>query len=105
MVRVKICTNANDDITRLEIKGHANFADKGEDLVCAGVSSIAIGGLNAMDVLCADCCYLEMNDAWILMDVKHSNETVQIILKTLCIELETMEDSYGAYIEIMKEEV
>ena len=33
----------------LEIKGHANSAPHGEDLVCAGVSSVLTGGLNNLE--------------------------------------------------------
>ena len=33
----------------LEINGHANSAPHGEDLVCAGVSSVLTGGLNNLE--------------------------------------------------------
>ena len=38
----------NDVISELEVKGHSNFAPKGSDIVCAGVSAIVVGGINAI---------------------------------------------------------
>lgn len=32
----------------LLIKGHANTGDYGKDLVCAGVSAVSIGAMNAL---------------------------------------------------------
>ena len=31
--------------------GHANFAEHGQDIVCAGASAVAFGALNAVDEL------------------------------------------------------
>ena len=46
MINVKI-KYINDVISELEVKGHSNFAPKGSDIVCAGVSAIVVGGINA----------------------------------------------------------
>ena len=35
------------DLKSLTVKGHANSAPYGEDLVCAAISAIVVGGLNA----------------------------------------------------------
>ncbi|MDF9824422.1 uncharacterized protein YsxB (DUF464 family) [Breznakia sp. PF5-3] len=104
MVKVEVCKKA-DYISRITITGHANSAEYGQDLVCAGVSSIAVGILNTLDELCTNMCILEMNDAHIYIEVKTDDKTVQTILKTLYIQLKTMTESYKEYIEIMKVEV
>ena len=41
----------NNRIVGKNSHGHADYANHGEDLVCAGVSSIVIGLCNALDVL------------------------------------------------------
>ena len=47
---IKITASRNDGkIVNLTVKGHANSAPKGEDLVCAAVSSILVGGCNALN--------------------------------------------------------
>ena len=36
-----------EDLKSLTVKGHAESAPKGEDLICAAISAIVVGGLNA----------------------------------------------------------
>jgi uncharacterized protein YsxB (DUF464 family) len=48
MIRI-IVSKKEGHFTSLEVKGHANSAPKGEDLVCSAVSAIVIGGLNALN--------------------------------------------------------
>ena len=47
MIKVQIIKG--DDKVMLSVKGHAGYADKGEDIVCAGVSAIIFGLMNALD--------------------------------------------------------
>ena len=100
MISVNV-TFIGKDVKTLTVSGHANFAEYGKDLVCAGVSAIVTGGINALEK--------EINNIVIIteenklgVDVINSNETIQIILKTILIQLETIEDSYKKYIKINK---
>lgn len=91
-------------ISHISISGHALFAEHGKDIVCAGVSSIIIGGINAIHEL----GYIEL----IEYDVKEGEIDVkikdcfkyelQVILETLCIQLKTIEESYSNYIIIQE---
>ena len=78
MVHVKIGIR-NEMFQSIVIEGHANSASKGEDLVCAGVSSIGVGVLNALDELCHNCCLLQMDNGYINIQVKENNNIVQTI--------------------------
>ena len=100
MISVNV-TFIGKDVKTLTVSGHANFAEYGKDLVCAGVSAIVTGGINALEK--------EINNIVIIteenklgVDVINSNETIQVILKTILIQLETIEDSYKKYIKINK---
>ena len=48
MIKVSIISSG-EIVNGLEVKGHANFAEHGKDLVCAGVSCIITGGFNALN--------------------------------------------------------
>ena len=88
-------------ISSIDIQGHALFAPKGKDLVCAGVSSIAVGGMNALEELAHGVCQLQMEEGKIMIQVQDfQSEKAQFILKTILIQLLTMEESYGNYIQI-----
>ncbi|MEG0177849.1 MAG: ribosomal-processing cysteine protease Prp [Anaerorhabdus sp.] len=104
MIKINIQTS-DEKILRLDIEGHAEYKPHGEDLVCAGVSSIAIGLLNACDQL-SDDCECSMNDNHISIVVNNiDNERTQIILQTGVIQLKTIHESYSAYIKLSKQEV
>lgn len=92
-------------IIEIEICDHAGYGDKGQDLVCAGVSSIAVGTMNALDQLCQDMCDLQMQEAYIHILVKQQSSTVQTVLTTMCIQLETMQESYSNFLTINDQEV
>ena len=46
MIKIKISHASNNQVNFLEVKGHANSAPYGEDLVCAEVSAVVTGGFN-----------------------------------------------------------
>ncbi len=96
-----IVKRVNSCIASIDIQGHALFAPKGKDLVCAGVSSIAVGGMNALEELAHGVCRLQMEEGKIMIQVQDfQSEKAQFILETILIQLLTMEESYGNYIQI-----
>ena len=48
MISIEIKKN-NNKIEEVSIKGHANYSDKGKDIVCAAVSAIATYSINLME--------------------------------------------------------
>ena len=103
MIEVKI-NLSNQKIHKIKISGHALFAPHGEDLVCAGVSSIGTGLLNALDILVPSSCKLVLKD-YISVQVVEDSEVVQTILRTGMIQLETIAEQYGDYLKVIKQEV
>ncbi|MEG0823765.1 MAG: ribosomal-processing cysteine protease Prp [Erysipelotrichaceae bacterium] len=93
-------------IHKIEITGHANYSSKGQDLVCAGVSSISVGILNALDQLADGSCTSLMNEGCVKIEVNKLNcEITQTILQVMLIQLRTVETSYRKYICIRELEV
>jgi uncharacterized protein len=105
MIRVHIRKTKEDMITHLSISGHAEYAIKGKDLVCAAVSAIGVGGLNALDKLTGESIVEKLNENSIVIDIIQVDDTQQNILKTMLYQLETVEHSYSKYIQITKQEV
>lgn len=104
MIRVIVNVDG-PNVSSVTIKGHANAASKGEDLVCAGVSSIGIGTLNALDLLVSSDTHEELSEGFISIEVVKNNPTIQTILQTMIIQLETMQHAHPKYITIKKQEV
>ncbi len=86
----------------LEIKGHADSSpEEGHDLVCAAVSSISIGALNALEQI--DVFDIMIEDGHILLKAKQNvSRHDAIVIDTMMIQLMTIEDSYAEFIHIQK---
>ena len=102
MISVRI-TSKHNKVDSLEIKGHANSAEYGKDLVCAGVSAISVGGLNALASLKDKNIELKMSGGHILIRNASSNEEAQIILNTIIIQLQTVKEIQKDYIKIIEQ--
>lgn len=102
---IKVNVSLKDDFIRVvEVKGHANSAPYGQDLVCAAASSIVYGLGNALDMLSADVdVTIHQNKA--LFQTSCTKEKTQVILKTGVIQLETLAEVNKDFIKINKMEV
>ena len=89
----------NNSYTELTIKGHANYATEGSDIVCSAVSAIGVGGLNAIEKIKGEEPKYKIEDGFINV-LFETDETSQIIAKTIYTQLKTIEESYSKYIKI-----
>ncbi|WP_425381578.1 ribosomal-processing cysteine protease Prp [Spiroplasma endosymbiont of Polydrusus pterygomalis] len=99
---VKVTYNyQNTAIKEVTIIGHANFSEIGNDIVCAGISAIVIGALNALHELETNQIQV-INSTTGLVKLKVINITnnSQIILKTMLWQLKTIKKQYPKYINI-----
>ncbi|MXQ55030.1 ribosomal-processing cysteine protease Prp [Shimazuella alba] len=49
MIRIRVKRNQAELVEQIKVTGHANFAEHGMDIVCAAVSAVTIGMVNAME--------------------------------------------------------
>lgn len=103
MIKVHV-VKKDDLISHIKVTGHAFMGEPGNDLICAGVSSIVIGTLNALNEICG----LELDNAIINdghvefnLNDKLNDKKVQLIITHMIIQLKTIEESYGDYIKII----
>ena len=100
MIKIE-ATRKNGKIVNLTVKGHANSAPKGEDLVCAAVSSILVGGCNAINQPNCFAIKLDSGDASI-SELSHANEHDYEVLETMMIQFKTIEASYGKFLQVIE---
>lgn len=106
MIRITINRTAEGTIRSFTISGHAQFAKRGQDIVCAGVSAISFGAVNAIVALTnvkpiiqqgkdgyLHCELPTIEDAKVLADV-------QLLLEGMIVSLQTIERDYGKYVKI-----
>ncbi|WP_263560743.1 ribosomal-processing cysteine protease Prp [Paenibacillus polymyxa] len=105
MIIVRIIRLEDGSIQGFSVKGHANFAKSGEDIVCAGVSAVTVGTVNSIVALTDVEMETEMENgflsAYLSPENYHdTNAQVQLLLESMVIMLTSIAESYGKYIQI-----
>lgn len=105
MIKIKIYRK-EDLITGFDLSGHADSGPYGYDLVCAGVSAVSFGSVNAVTSLCDIELDINMeNNGYleVLLPEDISSETkekTQLIFEAMIISLITIENDYKEFITI-----
>ena len=98
MIKV-VYTIKDDSYYSIDVQGHSRFEDSGKDLICAAVSSIMFGLMNALDELNEDVKIEQLTDR--IMITNHSkSDIVGNYFELVIIQLKTIEESYGNFIKV-----
>lgn len=106
MIHVGV-SHSDKKITSLEISGHAESGPYGHDLVCAGVSAVSFGLVNAVHELSdvkldireeGGSGYLYIGVPMDLPD--EQMKEVQLLLQGMLVSLRTIEHEYGDFLQI-----
>ncbi|WML47393.1 ribosomal-processing cysteine protease Prp [Neobacillus sp. PS3-34] len=106
MINITVNRNGSDAIQSFSISGHAFFANRGKDIVCAGVSSVSVGTINAVHALTGITPEIEHREDGFLRCVVPENlpediyEKIQLLLEGMVVSLRTIEEEYGKHIKI-----
>ena len=101
MIKINIEKN-NTKIVSLVVSGHSNYDEKGKDIVCAGVSAIVVGGINALYNENKAAIEFECKDGYSSILVKNiDNDNIQKILDVITTQLYTIEESYPKFVKIL----
>ena len=102
MIQIRTLKSA-DGIIRLRINGHANSQEVGKDLVCAAVSGIVTGAMNALDEILPQTCELSCGEGFAEIIVLENSKDLQTVLKTVLWQLLTVEQEYPKYVKLIEE--
>ena len=106
MITVTIIKNQSDRIHSFEMSGHADFAEHGKDLVCAGASAVSFGAVNAIISLTGETPAIQQgaDGGYLKVEFPESEANdyeIQLIVKTMIVSLQTIEQDYGQHIKII----
>ena len=106
MIRITINRTKSGMIHSFALEGHADFANRGEDIVCAGASAVSFGTVNSVIKLTGVEPDIEMGEGGFLHCVipeglsEEVQEKVQLLLEGMIVSLQTIEQDYGKHIKI-----
>ncbi len=113
MVKGKITKDRDGRIVNIMVKGHSDFGEYGQDIVCAAVSVYLTNTINTLTELVKveDNLEYEIGQGHFILNVDYSNmddmeiNNTTLILESLKLALTSVEDSHGQYIKIVTGEV
>ncbi|HLS35383.1 MAG TPA: ribosomal-processing cysteine protease Prp [Bacillota bacterium] len=106
MVIVNVCKKGNE-IEEITISGHAESGPAGYDLVCAGVSAVSFGAINAVYRLANVKLIIEQRKEGGYLHISFPEgltqsqwEKAQLQLRSMIVSLQTIEEQYSDYIQV-----
>ncbi|MBQ1388977.1 MAG: ribosomal-processing cysteine protease Prp [Clostridia bacterium] len=97
---------ADGVISGVHVFGHSGYAEEGEDIVCAAVSSAVIMTANTLTELMDVNAEVQCSDGDIKISVpREKSEQCSIILQGLKLHLLELEKQYSDFIEVKFTEV
>lgn len=105
MIKVKVLRNDSQEIIAFHVSGHADYDESGKDIVCAGVSAVAVGTVNAVEVLLNIELPSEMKTGLLSVKIPDISDQIvskqaQLLLEAMVVMLQTIKQTYGKYISI-----
>jgi uncharacterized protein YsxB (DUF464 family) len=105
MITITIERSQAGTIRRFTVSGHAGYEDPGKDIVCAGISAVTVGAVNAVEKLTGLIPRAEMRNGWLSAEAPKGEDAAlvgqsQLLLEGMVASLETIADEYGKYVQI-----
>ncbi|ANB58496.1 hypothetical protein GFC29_1896 [Anoxybacillus sp. B7M1] len=108
MIHVEIERTDEGNIKSFTMSGHAHFAKRGQDIVCAGASAVSIGAINAIEALTKIKPHITQGDkgGYLRCELPDIEDVrvaanVQLLLEAMLVSLQTIERDYGKYIRVV----
>lgn len=91
-------------ISSFHVHGHAGYADPGKDIVCAGVSAVTVGTVNAIKSLVGTDLQVSMEKGDLFVRLpegkRQTEHDEQLLLESMMVMLKTIEQSYADFVSI-----
>lgn len=109
MTEITFYQDEAGNIMGFRSEGHAEYADAGEDVVCAAISALVINTVNAINELTEDEADADIDEDEGYIDVSFFDtpgHDAQLLLKALALGLTNMEDDEDVsdFIDVIFEE-
>lgn len=103
MIKFKVVRGKDNKITHIEVKGHSGFAEIGQDIVCAAVSTACIMTVNGIEKQnLADITYKEA-EGFLVCDIPENREEgADLLLNSLMITIYEIAKQYKKYLFILE---
>ena len=97
MIIFHVLYDKDKDYLGFSVKGHAGYADEGYDIICAAVSAVTQGMVNATELLTSANIIYEAADSGLLkfkFDTKPGHDE-KLLFESMLLAIQDIEEQYG----------
>ena len=98
MTHITIYRNQERAFTGFCCEGHAGYADAGEDIVCAGISTLVINTINSVELLTETTILADADEADGTIDVNFPSgcdKQAKLLVDAMILGLQGIQTNYG----------
>ena len=98
MTHITITKSSTDNYIGFECKGHAGFADSGEDIVCAAISVLTINTINSIEKFTEDEIVTSQDEKKGIITLTFRNtpsKEADLLMKAFELGVVSISDQYG----------
>ncbi|HJC11225.1 MAG TPA: ribosomal-processing cysteine protease Prp [Candidatus Blautia merdigallinarum] len=108
MIKVTIYQSSEGKISGFAVQGHAGYAESGSDIVCAAVSVLTQNTVNSIEEFTEDGFSVDVDEKegglYLKMEPGYSGKS-KLLLDSLILGLQGIEEEYMDYLDVIFEEV
>ena len=97
MITITIFQN-QESVTGFRCIGHADYAEYGNDIICAGVSALVVNAINSIEALTSSVYHLETEEESGLIDFRleqKADHDTSVLLLSMVLGLQGIQSNYG----------
>ena len=99
MIQITIYQNPNLENVGFLCSGHAGYAESGQDIVCAGVSTLVINTINSIEAFTSTSYTLDMEEETGMIDFEFADEEIghdaALLMDSMILGLQGIQRNYG----------
>ncbi len=105
MIKATVQKDENDCYRGFSITGHALFANKGKDIVCAAVSMIAINTVNSIETLTENAVLYTQENGIEFRFREKPDANGSLLMDSFVLGLKGIQENYPKHLRLFFEEV
>lgn len=94
MITVNMTTNT------IKVRGHANYAPHGQDIVCAGVTALTQTLVESLETLTGNEIKCDMSPGRVDIEIGNPDEDAQLLMDSFLVGIEMIADEFPEHIRV-----
>ncbi len=87
-------------------EGHADYAEKGYDIICAAVSVLTVNTVNSIEAFTEDAMSVTADEGLVELQLENISKETRLLMDSMVLGLQDIQNNYGnEYIKLIFKEV